>query len=622
MLAPVDLEASYTPPAVSSGGPTQYTYNRDRQLTAVTRPDGKSISLGYDAAGRLGTLTIARGAYQYGYDTTGRLSTIAAPDGGGLAYSYDGSLLTGADWSGTVAASIRFGYDNDFTLSDESVACPSQWNAACQAVSYSYDNDKLLIGAGALTLTRNPQNGLLTGTSIGAIADSWTYNEFGEPASYAAVINGTTPQLTEQYTRDDAGRIVTRSETIDGTTSVYGYGYDTAGRLTTVTRNGTASASYTYDDNSNRLTKTTATTTEIGTYDAQDRMLTYAGATYAYTANGELQSKTDATGTTTYEYDELGNLTKVTLSDGRVIEYVIDGQNRRIGKKVNGVIVQRLVYSDQLRPAAEVDANGDVVTRFVYGSRSNVPDLIIKGDTTYRVLSDHLGSPRIVLDLNTGAVAERIDYDEFGNVLGDTAPGFLPFGFAGGLYDSDTKLVRFGARDYEARAGRWTSKEPMLFGGGDPNLYAYVFSDPVQLVDPNGQDALCYDGTMLWDFNDAGQTVMVRAATSGRDGVTDPTQRDKGPIPEGTYIINPGEITEVSGVRYLARNARGDWGHFRVPLHPLSGTETFGRDGFFIHGGRLPGSAGCVDVDGAENEIFGRLKKQQGPMALRVGKCR
>ena len=69
----------------------------------------------------------------------------------------------------------------------------------------------------------------------------------------------------------------------------------------------------------------------------------------------------------------------------------------------------------------------------------------------------------------------------------DTSPGFQPFGFAGGLYDPDTGLVRFGARDYNAEVGRWTSKDPILFGGGDPNLYGYVLNDPVHLRDENGE---------------------------------------------------------------------------------------------------------------------------------------
>jgi RHS repeat-associated protein len=79
-----------------------------------------------------------------------------------------------------------------------------------------------------------------------------------------------------------------------------------------------------------------------------------------------------------------------------------------------------------------------------------------------------------------------MDFDSFGQVIQDSNPGFQPFGFAGGLYDSDTKLVRFGARDYEAETGRWTAKDPIGFDGGDSNLFGYVTSDPVNWVDLNG----------------------------------------------------------------------------------------------------------------------------------------
>ena len=68
----------------------------------------------------------------------------------------------------------------------------------------------------------------------------------------------------------------------------------------------------------------------------------------------------------------------------------------------------------------------------------------------------------------------------------DTNPGFQPFGFAGGLYDRDTNLVRFGARDYDAETGRWTSKDPIMFGGGDTNFYDYSLQNPVTLVDVSG----------------------------------------------------------------------------------------------------------------------------------------
>ncbi|MDH3227374.1 MAG: RHS repeat-associated core domain-containing protein, partial [Thermoleophilia bacterium] len=65
-----------------------------------------------------------------------------------------------------------------------------------------------------------------------------------------------------------------------------------------------------------------------------------------------------------------------------------------------------------------------------------------------------------------------------------------PFAFAGGLYDPQTGLTRFGARDYDPITGRWTAKDPLLFAGGDSNLYSYALQDPVNLTDPAGYAVL------------------------------------------------------------------------------------------------------------------------------------
>jgi RHS repeat-associated protein len=118
---------------------------------------------------------------------------------------------------------------------------------------------------------------------------------------------------------------------------------------------------------------------------------------------------------------------------------------------------------------------------------------MVQGSTTYRILSDHLGSVRLVVNTADGTVAQRIDYDEFGNITNDTNPGFQPFGFAGGLYDADTGLTRFGARDYDPVIGRWTTKDPIRFGGG-LNLYGYTFNDPVNFLDPFGLDGIRVSG--------------------------------------------------------------------------------------------------------------------------------
>jgi RHS repeat-associated protein len=126
------------------------------------------------------------------------------------------------------------------------------------------------------------------------------------------------------------------------------------------------------------------------------------------------------------------------------------------------------------------------VARFVYATGINVPDYIIKGGVTYRIITDHLGSPHIIINVATGEIVQRMDYDEYGKLIFDTNPGFQPFGFAGGLYDKDTGLVRFGARDYDAEVGRWTAKDPIGFRGKDANLYGYVWNDPANWLDPLG----------------------------------------------------------------------------------------------------------------------------------------
>jgi RHS repeat-associated protein len=104
------------------------------------------------------------------------------------------------------------------------------------------------------------------------------------------------------------------------------------------------------------------------------------------------------------------------------------------------------------------------------------------------MMYDQAGSLRVIVD-TSGNITKRIDYDSFGNIINDTNPGFtIPFGFAGGLHDIDTGLVRFGARDYDPTIGRWTAKDPIDFAGGDINLYGYVLNNPVNFVDPLGRD--------------------------------------------------------------------------------------------------------------------------------------
>ena len=176
---------------------------------------------------------------------------------------------------------------------------------------------------------------------------------------------------------------------------------------------------------------------------------------------------------------------QVTLPGDMLIDYVIDAQNRRIGKKVNGLLTQGFLYQDPLNPVAELDSSGQIVSRFVYAEKANVPSYMIRDGITYRIISDHLGSPRLVVNTVDETIVQRMDYDEWGNITLDTNPGFQPFGFAGGIYDPHTRLTRFGARDYDAGMGRWIAKDPIRFDDGF-NMYAYVWNNPINWIDRNG----------------------------------------------------------------------------------------------------------------------------------------
>ncbi len=91
-----------------------------------------------------------------------------------------------------------------------------------------------------------------------------------------------------------------------------------------------------------------------------------------------------------------------------------------------------------------------------------------------------------------------------------------------------------------------------------------------------------------------------------------------GPIPEGTYTLDPKKITHRTGVMAWLRNRTGDWGNYRAPLAPAAGTNTHGRDKFFLHGGQTPGSAGCIDVCKLENQLFPLLQKHKGEVTVIV----
>ncbi|MGD9245789.1 MAG: RHS repeat-associated core domain-containing protein, partial [Desulfobacterales bacterium] len=221
----------------------------------------------------------------------------------------------------------------------------------------------------------------------------------------------------------------------------------------------------------------------------EDHLLTTGTTTYQYNVDGFLTAKTQGTDVTTYDYSSRGELLSVILSDGQIIEYVHDPLGRRIAKKVNGVIDEKYLWQGMTRLLAVYDGSDNLLQRFEYAD-GRMPVAMTRGGSNYYLTYDQIGSLKIVADAS-GNVLKRVNYDSFGNIINDTNPTFeIPFGFAGGLHDMDTGLVRFGNRDYDPDIGRWTAKDPILFEGGNTDLYGYCLSDPVNLVDPEGKFGL------------------------------------------------------------------------------------------------------------------------------------
>src|SRR5690606_18448517 len=195
--------------------------------------------------------------------------------------------------------------------------------------------------------------------------------------------------------------------------------------------------------------------------DAQDRIETYSSWEFSHTETGDFLRRTNGELSIDLHSDELGNhiSAKRATVEGyqEKIDYKVDGMGRRISRGFNGTFERAWLYQDDLRPVYEVKADG-TSSHFVYADngQGGAPDFMVQDGVAYRFIKDHLGSVRLIVNAETGSIFQQLEYDAFGTVLSDSNPGFQPFGFAGGLYDWSTGLVRFGARDYDAGVGRWT----------------------------------------------------------------------------------------------------------------------------------------------------------------------
>jgi RHS repeat-associated protein len=541
----------------SKGRTTAYDYDPVGRVTGISRPDGGYVGFGYDKNGNLTVLTNPvdirhrfgynrvnqtssyttplSGSYSYGYDRDRRLIRTEFPSGKqivnvydksqlirvetpegdidltylcgskpesvsngleAISYGYDGSLVVSETFSGTLNQSLLYTYNNDFDVSGFSYAEHS--------TGYSYDDDGLLTAAGNFIISRNAQNGLPESVGDGTLSVDRSFNGYGELSGQSAAVAGQAP-ASWTLTRDDNGRITGKTEAAGGAFADYNYSYDSMGRLLTVIKDGVRVEEYRYDLAGTRIYEMNSLRGISGrnfAYSDEDHLLTAGDATYQYDRDGFLTTRARAAATTRYFYSLRGELLRVDLPDDRIIEYLHDPLGRRIAKKVNGSIVEKYLWQGLTRLLVVYDGSDNLIMRFDYAD-DRVPFAVEIGGVTYYLAYDQIGSLKVVAD-GSGNVVKRIEYDSFGNVVEDTNPLFaVPIGFAGGLYDVDTSLVRFGFRDYDSDVGRWTSKDPVGFAGGDTDLYGYVLNDPVNWVDPQGVFGIgLKEGGDFWGHSD------------------------------------------------------------------------------------------------------------------------
>lgn len=455
-------------------------YDDDGNLVEVTRADGRRLEFTWDLGNRNTAIHMLEGdgttasISRRHEPSAGRLVEATNPEGDAHRFGWDGRLLQSVECDGIAPGRFRHEYDTDQRVVSTVVD-------GGHAVARSYDRDGLSTRIGPLVLERD-RRGDVVRRRVGAVTESVHRRADGRAVNRWVTVD-ERELLASTWTYDAAGRLSACVDRIGDELHEQRFVYDELGRLAEY-HHVDGTDRHTYDTNGNRLEVARPDGTVVATYDERDRLVTHDGIPHRYNADGELTSA----GSASYRFDPLGRLTAATLPDGRVVEYRHDAFGRRIARLADGTPVARFLYDGAL-PLAEVGDDGAPSTIFHRRSAHGAPDAFTRDGTDFLVVADHVGSPRLVIDATTGQIVQRLDHDPWGRVMHDTAPGFQPFGFAGGLVDADTGLVHFGARDYDPHTARWLRPDPLLFlGGATPNLYCYADLDPVNHWDPTGND--------------------------------------------------------------------------------------------------------------------------------------
>ena len=295
--------------------------------------------------------------------------------------------------------------------------------------------------------------------------------------------------------RGSDGRIVHKIEA-DGQgrdAIVYDYVYDEGGRLALVLRDGVEVERYEYDAAGRRIAaccEASAMRRVELEYDGM-RLPRCGDTSYGYADDGTLRELRGREGSLRLLYGPDTGLDRAALPDGRMLTWDTDAKTGQpLAKYEDGALVERFAWRDLMRLERYEDLHRGVRQHYHYAEHSRLPHAMTEHNSlqshTYTLGYDQVGTLKTVAD-DDGKLVKKRQYDSFGIMLQDSNPHlYIPIGFAGGLHDGDTNLVRFGHRDYDPRCGRFVAQDPLGDTGGDHDLYEYCVDDPINAIDPLG----------------------------------------------------------------------------------------------------------------------------------------
>jgi len=281
------------------------------------------------------------------------------------------------------------------------------------------------------------------------------------------------------YTIGPAGNVTVITNNLDSSRN-QSFGYDDLYRLTGAT-GIYGSISHTYDNVSNRLTKTIGGQTDTYSYfPGTNKLNEITGAnplTFGYDANGN----TTGMGARTLNYNLDNRLIQVV--EGTVLaDYVYNGLGQRIKRIVNETTT--VYHYDRVgNLIGESDASGNFGNKYVYLDENRLI-YIGPSEDVYYFVNDHLGTPQKIMD-GSSIVVWSADYQPFGEANITVSTVLSNFRLPGQYYDQETGLHYNYFRYYNPQTGRYVTTDPIGLAGGI-NLFAYVQNNPINIVDAFG----------------------------------------------------------------------------------------------------------------------------------------